>query len=376
MRQFNTLTGFLLSKSSAPTTSDTVTFQGYAAIGDGGGATWQHNGVTGQTASQSPAQLADALLNDASGNQWALVADGLPVSPRAFGVIGDGVADDTLAHAAAIAFSGQLDNSGIVTSLVTSTVDFSESNPSPKITGATATLFEVENEEDKFISGDFTGPAGNTFTMLFGTNDGVFVKSCIVKSTSFSLLLKPSLLTGGYAQNMQISSNIVAGTTINTDVGISIDGDTKNTVVSNNIIKNIQRNDDARPGHAMAVAGNDGDIPVNDCTNLVHALNCVYDIDGTINTTGSSDRAKIFDNGALIISEDNVVIISEKNDAVLETEYLEWHGDKDQFITDHFVTITRSNGDIITGYGMVADLAIRFVTIDKNAKGSFIENQD
>ena len=63
-RQFNTLTGFLSGKSSSPTVGDTVTFEGVAASGDGGTATWQHNGITGQAPSQSPAQLGDALLND------------------------------------------------------------------------------------------------------------------------------------------------------------------------------------------------------------------------------------------------------------------------------------------------------------------------
>ncbi len=95
MRQFNTLTGFLLSKSANPATDDTVEFLGYAAIGDGGGATWKHNGVTGQTVSQSPGQLADALLNDASGNQWALVVSGA-VNIRSLGAAGDGLVDDTL----------------------------------------------------------------------------------------------------------------------------------------------------------------------------------------------------------------------------------------------------------------------------------------
>jgi len=95
------------------------------------------------------------------------------------------------------------------------------------------------------------------------------------------LLVKPSLLSGGYAQNMHIVNNIVVGTTDNTDVGISLDGDTKNAVVSGNIVKNIQRVDHARPGHAFAVAGNDDDIPVNDCQNLIHALNNVYDVSGT-----------------------------------------------------------------------------------------------
>ncbi|MFT5450829.1 MAG: parallel beta-helix repeat protein [Enterobacterales bacterium] len=74
-RQFPTLVGFLASKSSNPTTNDTVEFQGYDAVGDGGSATWKHNGETGQTPSQSPAQLGGniSLLNDGSGNQWQMV---------------------------------------------------------------------------------------------------------------------------------------------------------------------------------------------------------------------------------------------------------------------------------------------------------------
>lgn len=96
MRQFNTLTGFLLSKSSNPTTNDTVEFKGYDATGDGGGAQWKHNGVTGQTASQSPTDLSDNLLNDASGNQWALIAgqtlnfSGTQWYPLPFGASGNG----------------------------------------------------------------------------------------------------------------------------------------------------------------------------------------------------------------------------------------------------------------------------------------------
>lgn len=101
MRQFNTLTGFLLSKSSNPTTDDTVEFQGYAAIGDGGAATWQHNGITGQTPSKSPAQLGDALLNDGNGNQWALV-DSNFLSVESLGADSTGVIDSTLAINAAL----------------------------------------------------------------------------------------------------------------------------------------------------------------------------------------------------------------------------------------------------------------------------------
>jgi len=65
---------------------------GYTTEGDGGGASWKKTATTG-TASQSPAQLVDALLNDASGNQWALVVDGY-TKAESLGLIGDGLTDD------------------------------------------------------------------------------------------------------------------------------------------------------------------------------------------------------------------------------------------------------------------------------------------
>lgn len=101
MRRFKTLTSFILSRSSAPSTGDIISLQGYSDSGDGGGGEWRHNGVTGQTPSQTPAQLGNALLNDADGNQWALTPTAATLrksySAKAIGVVGDGVADDTLA---------------------------------------------------------------------------------------------------------------------------------------------------------------------------------------------------------------------------------------------------------------------------------------
>ena len=48
---------------------------GFTTSGDGGSGSWKQNGVTGQTVSQTPEQLGDGLLNDASGNQWSIVAE-------------------------------------------------------------------------------------------------------------------------------------------------------------------------------------------------------------------------------------------------------------------------------------------------------------
>jgi hypothetical protein len=67
-----TTVGLIASTDIYP--ADTVVnTTGFTASGDGSGGTWKQNGVTGQTVSQSPAQLGYSLLNDGNGNQWALV---------------------------------------------------------------------------------------------------------------------------------------------------------------------------------------------------------------------------------------------------------------------------------------------------------------
>ncbi|MCP4929380.1 MAG: hypothetical protein GY918_10040 [Gammaproteobacteria bacterium] len=67
---------------------------GFATSGDGGSGKWKQNGITGQTPSQTPAQLGDALLNDANGNQWTLIADVVDVS--ALGAVSGVLADDVV----------------------------------------------------------------------------------------------------------------------------------------------------------------------------------------------------------------------------------------------------------------------------------------
>jgi hypothetical protein len=89
-----TTTALIASTVSLP--ADTVvSTTGYTTSGDGGGGKWKQNGVTGQTVSQSPSQLADALFNDANGVQWSLVITNT-LNVKSLGAIGDGTADDTL----------------------------------------------------------------------------------------------------------------------------------------------------------------------------------------------------------------------------------------------------------------------------------------
>jgi len=84
-----------LIASTATFTADTnIPTSGFTTSGDGGNGSWKQNGVTGQTPSQTPAQLGNALLNDASGNQWALLGNCAQI--EVFGGKMDGVTDNTL----------------------------------------------------------------------------------------------------------------------------------------------------------------------------------------------------------------------------------------------------------------------------------------
>jgi LPS export ABC transporter protein LptC len=105
------------------------------------------------------------------------------------------------------------------------------------------------------------------------------------------------------------------------------------------------------------------ELRIDNCTFLY------YDINENLLSRGRSNSATIHADRSLIIAEDEVVIISELNGGVLETDHLEWHGNKEQFLTESYVSLTRKNIDSITGTGMVADIALRTVTIKKNVRG-------
>ena len=91
----------LIGSAAVFATDTNITTKGYLTSGDGGAGSWKQNGVTGQTVSQSPAQLGNALLNDASGNQWALVLLG-GVSLESLGGLGNDTFDNSLVRDAAL----------------------------------------------------------------------------------------------------------------------------------------------------------------------------------------------------------------------------------------------------------------------------------
>ena len=83
--QFSTTALFISNFKASFPVGTIVETLGYTTKGDGGGAKWQKTATTGQTVSQSPAQLIDGLLNDGNGNQWQIIFESGKLSAKALG---------------------------------------------------------------------------------------------------------------------------------------------------------------------------------------------------------------------------------------------------------------------------------------------------
>jgi hypothetical protein len=162
---------FISSFSGSVPVGTIVETLGYSTEGDGGGASWKKTATTG-TASQSPAQLVDGLLNDASGNQWALVGNSSTKS-AALGTVISAQATTTI-ESALNAGSDVILPEGVL--LADTTINAS-SKPSITMSGSTST--ELNRDA---ASGNCVG---------FSSSDYASVKNLSIK-----LVNKDPTLTG------------------------------------------------------------------------------------------------------------------------------------------------------------------------------------
>ncbi len=192
---------------------------GFTTAGDGGAGKWKQNGVTGQTPSQTPAQLGDALLNDANGNQWQLI--------RSSSEIIDKIGLSEESFIAAINAFENVDLNGNIISFTTSRVTIS--SVSGKIFNGTLNitlsdpsfraLFFLDGGgfEDTHINLDI--PIGGQVALFRPVGDDSYVKNCNID--------------GGASDN---------GSTLNADCFlVQVDGssDVKNFSLEKNKIKNV-----------------------------------------------------------------------------------------------------------------------------------------
>jgi len=214
MRQFNTLTGFLDSKSLNISTSDTVELQGFSTIGDGYSSKFQHNGVTGQTPSQSPVDLGLAIptLNDADGNQWVLISG----AEQEFNA--------TLFYPSPFGDSGK----GMYAFLDSSWVKLSDTTFISPITTT-----ELINSSAAFLSDANITTTG--FTASGDGGSGSWIQNGVTGQTPSQ---SPAQLGDALLNDANGNQWVIVGDTVNVQAfGGVIDGSTDNTLVTAAIVE-------------------------------------------------------------------------------------------------------------------------------------------
>jgi LPS export ABC transporter protein LptC len=94
----------------------------------------------------------------------------------------------------------------------------------------------------------------------------------------------------------------------------------------------------------------------------------LYDSLGIGRSTLTGKRGLLREKSARFSIYGDVVGVS-KDSAVLKTQSLFWNPDTKKITTDDFVEINRKNGDIIKGWGMIADRDLQNIEITRNVSG-------
>lgn len=96
-----------------------------------------------------------------------------------------------------------------------------------------------------------------------------------------------------------------------------------------------------------------------------------FDTTGARISTLTAKEGYIREKDQYLAVSGSVVVIG-KDSARLETEYLEWDGDKDSVVTDSFVTVFEK-GDTLMSYGFQSDPQLKDVTFKHRVSGRLID---
>ena len=209
----------LINSTLPANTGDIRETSGFTTSGDGGGAKWKFTGVTGQTSSQTPAQLVNALLNDANGNQWELIKSSTDIIDKL------GLSEDSLR--AAITAYDNVDLNGNILTFTTTRTTISTLTGSVKNGVLNITLSDTSFRALFFLNGggfidteiNITIPQGGSVELFRPVGDDSYITNCNID--------------GGVTDN---------GTIINGDsylVQADSTKDVKNFKLNKNKIKNV-----------------------------------------------------------------------------------------------------------------------------------------
>lgn len=149
-----------------------------------------------------------------------------------------------------------------------------------RLTGAASPMVRVR-QADTLVTGSISQTGEGFGVLLDAAIDGYRIQDMNAESDGWIVYAKTSLGTGGYVDNGIVSGMSIHGLTDLAKIGIGWDGDARNGLAYGNIIRDLQRNDaSGRPAHAYAIAGEAGDIPVNNCESILVALSVIDDVNG------------------------------------------------------------------------------------------------
>jgi LPS export ABC transporter protein LptC len=94
----------------------------------------------------------------------------------------------------------------------------------------------------------------------------------------------------------------------------------------------------------------------------------LFDSIGVEHSTLTAKRGVLRENSAKFTLFGNVVGVS-KDSTILKTQSLYWNPETNKITTEDYVEIHRKNGDLIHGYGMVADRDLQNIEITRDVSG-------
>jgi LPS export ABC transporter protein LptC len=94
----------------------------------------------------------------------------------------------------------------------------------------------------------------------------------------------------------------------------------------------------------------------------------LFDSVGVEHSTLSAKRGVLRENSAKFSLFGDVVGVS-KDSTILKTQSLYWNPETNKITTEDYVEIHRKNGDLIHGYGMVADRDLQNIEITRDVSG-------
>jgi hypothetical protein len=230
-------TASLIGSSVLFNVGTVINSTGYTTDGDGGGGQWVKTAITGQAPSQSPSQIGDALLNDANGNQWALVTCG-ELNVLSVGALGNNSQDNLLPFNAAIAGGSKNLFVPEGTYNLSATWLFNDNDVTVRFAGqgvctivptfATTNIIQIGASgltKNIHFRGGFTIDAPSGVPRTANAGIGLFdAQQCSIESCELNNMFYGMYINGPNTTHVVFNDMVIRNVVPTTGIGVFIDG--------------------------------------------------------------------------------------------------------------------------------------------------------